>query len=177
MINSFFFTSIPYFLLDVFTAVVGIIALVRGGRAPSGGGLIRTAGALLILNGLVALGWRIYYTFFVDFTLATPTYELMSQIRGIIGLVMWGAAVALILVALAGSGKAEPKSPEPQGAGPVPPGPQGPTGPPGPPYAPQGPQGPQGPMPPQQPPGPSGPQYGPPPGAPPAPGPPPNGPR
>ncbi|WP_017623967.1 hypothetical protein [Nocardiopsis chromatogenes] len=189
---SYAFTSVPYFLFDLFTAVVGIVALVRGGRAPSGGGLVRTAGVLLILAALVWAGWRVYTTFILDFTLLPPAYEPMMYARVIAGAVLWGIAVVLILVALAGSGKAESEPSARQGAGPMPPGPSGPTGPPGPPHGPhnphnphgpQGPQGPHGPMPPQQqpmPPGPPGPS-GPPPGpSGPQPGPqhgPPGGPR
>ncbi|MDA2803309.1 hypothetical protein [Nocardiopsis suaedae] len=164
------FSSVPYFLFDLFTIAVGIVALVRGGRAPSGGGLVRTAGVLLILDTLLIAGWRVYTTFILDFTLLPPAYEPMVYARVIAGAVLWGIAVVLLLVALAGSGKAESEPSAHQGAGPMPPGPPGPTGPPGPPHGPHnphGPQGPHGPMPPQQqpmppgPPGPSGPQPGP----------------
>ncbi|WP_026124191.1 hypothetical protein [Nocardiopsis baichengensis] len=142
--------SVLYFLLDALTAVVGVIALARGGKAPSGTGPVRTAGALLIVAALVFAGWRVYTMVFLYDTLLLPeSVEAAAAVQTVTSLLLWAAAVVLILVSLAGSGRAEGQSPPSPAAGPMPPGPAGPPGPPNAPYPPRPPQ--QPPVPPGQP--------------------------
>ncbi|SHJ89675.1 hypothetical protein SAMN05421803_11120 [Nocardiopsis flavescens] len=58
LLSTFLFACLP-------PLVVGSLALVRSFGAPSGRGAAAAGGVLLILAGLVATGWQVYYRFFV----------------------------------------------------------------------------------------------------------------
>lgn len=71
--------SVPSFLIDALTAVVGVLALARSGKAPSGTGLIRTSGTLPVMAALIVLGWRADTTVLLyDTLLLLPSADTAS---------------------------------------------------------------------------------------------------
>ncbi|WP_304452271.1 hypothetical protein [Nocardiopsis sp. YSL2] len=73
--------------------VVGAIALIRAGGAPSGRGLIRTSGALFVLLGLASIGWNVYLHVF-----AFPMLDPNSVAPP--GLAAWAASIYSVVTRL-----------------------------------------------------------------------------
>ncbi|WP_186356710.1 hypothetical protein [Streptomonospora sp. PA3] len=141
-------------------AVVGVIALVLGGRAPSGSTrwMTRIAGAVLILDGIVNGGLMLLmYSGAVD----GEALEALNVVWSVLDAVLMIAGLGLLLVALgltgraaAGTGANASAPPPGRPGAPAAPGPGGPGwggparpggyGEPGAPGAPSGPGGPGG---------------------------------
>ncbi|MDT0304399.1 hypothetical protein [Streptomonospora wellingtoniae] len=101
--------------------IVGVLALALAGRAPAMRGLIRTGGGLLILN------WILGVAFSVTLEVASLDSVGPGLFIGfdVVSIIVFAAALILLLIALAGSGRGSAQrgaaTPQPAGPGGWPP--------------------------------------------------------
>ncbi|WP_116246434.1 hypothetical protein [Nocardiopsis sp. FIRDI 009] len=106
----------------VFYLAPGVIALIRAAGSPSGRGLVFAGGGLLVLCGLIGIGWRLWYHFavlapFGDMVAGGPLpYGELIDAFNIGFPVLVTAAIALLLFAvLSARDKGQSTAPAPHG--------------------------------------------------------------
>ncbi|GAA1764838.1 hypothetical protein [Streptomonospora arabica] len=101
--------------------IVGVLALALAGRASAMRGPIRTGGGLLILSWIVGLAFSVFMEF--GSFQGAPTFVV--TVFNVVSILTFCAALILLLIALAGSGRASAQrgaaAPHPAGAGGWPP--------------------------------------------------------
>ncbi|MDA0565537.1 hypothetical protein LG943_14600 [Streptomonospora sp. S1-112] len=89
-----------YFLLALGTAAVGVLALVGAGRAPHMRGLIRTAGALLVVRAVVDVSWYVWMLTYTPDGSGLGGLMAVTSLHSLLSTLLVITAVVLLLIAI-----------------------------------------------------------------------------